>query len=78
MLKIHKMPNAEKFISLVEESSGDVMLHTPDGSRFSLKENQTAKRMFRVMQPGQDGIFISFSNSEDVPAFLRYFIETTR
>lgn len=78
MLKIHKMPDVEKFISLVEGSCGDVMLHTPDGNRFSLKENQTAQRMFRVMRPGRDGISISFSNSEDAPAFLQYLIETTR
>lgn len=74
MLKIHLMPNAEKFLALVRQSCGDVLLHLPDGSLCSLKQNRTARQMFRAMQPGRDGISISFSNPGDVPAFLTYLI----
>lgn len=74
MLKIHMMPNAEKFLSLVKQSCGDVLLRLPDGSLCSLKQNRTARQMFRAMQPGQDGISVSFSNPDDIPVFLKYLI----
>ena len=75
MFKIMIMPNAEKFLSLVKQSCGDVLLHLPDGSQCSLKQDHTARQLFRVMQPGQDGISISFSNPSDTPTFLRYMME---
>lgn len=75
MLKIMLMPNAEKFLSLVKQSCGDVLLHLPDGSQCSLKQDNTAGQLLRTMRPGRDGISISFSNPGDVPAFLRYMME---
>lgn len=75
MIKMLLMPNAEKFLSLVKQSCGDVLLHLPDGSLCSLKQSHTARQMLRTMQLGRDGISISFSNSCDVPAFLRYMME---
>ena len=74
MLKIHVMPNTEKFLSLVEQSSGDVLLNLPDGKQCSLKKDNTARQMLRIVEPGQDGFSISFSNSDDITAFMRYFI----
>lgn len=78
MLKILIMPNVEKFLSLVKQSCGDVLLHLPDGSQCSLKRDHTAQQMLQVMRPGQDGLSISFSNPGDAPAFLRYLVEVTR
>lgn len=75
MFKILLIPNTEKFLSLVKQSCGDVLLHLPDGSQCSLKQNHTAQQMLRTMQPGRDGISISFSNPGDAPTFLRYMME---
>ncbi len=75
MFKILTMPNTEKFLSLVKQSCGDVLLHLPDGTQCSLKRDHTARQMFRTMQPGRDGISISFSNPGDTPTFLRYLME---
>lgn len=74
-IKILIVPNAEKFLSLAKQSCGDVLLHLPDGSQRSLKRDHIAQQMFRAMQPGQDGISVSFSDPGDAPAFLRYMME---
>lgn len=75
MFKIMLMPNTEKFLSLVGGSCGDVVLHLPDGTCCSLKRDHTAREMLRAMEPGQEGISISFSDPGDTPAFLRYMME---
>lgn len=75
MFKIMMIPNTEKFLSLVNQSRGDVLLHLPDGGRCSLKQDHTARQILRTMRPGQDGISISFSNRGDIPAFMRYMME---
>lgn len=76
MFKILLMPNTEKFLSLVKQSCGDVLLHLPDGSQCSLKRDHTARQMLRAMQLGRDGISISLSNPNDTVMFLRYMAET--
>ena len=72
------MPNAETFLSLVKKSRGDVLLHLPDGSRCSLKQDHTAQQLLQVTQPGRDGISISFSDPGDTPAFFQYLAEMAR
>lgn len=78
MLKIHLMPDTEKFLSLVRQSCGDVLLHLPDGSQCNLKRSHTAQQLLRAMRPGQDGISLSFSDPGDVPAFVRHLIGAQR
>lgn len=73
MLKIFLMPDAEKFLSLIRRCRGDVLLQLPDGSQCSLKHNDTAQQLVRITRPGRDGISIRFSDSGDIPTFLRYF-----
>ena len=74
MFKIMLLPSVEKFLSLVRQSCGDVLLCLPDGSRCSLKRDHTAQQMLRTMQLGRDGISVRFSDPGDVPAFLRYLM----
>jgi len=76
MFRIFQIPNTEKFLSLVKQSCGDVLLHLPDGSQCSLKQDHTAQQIFKTMYPSRDGISISFSNPSDTPTFLRYMMET--
>lgn len=76
MLKIIAMPNAEKFLSLIRQCCGDVLLHLPDGSRCSLKQDHTAQQLLRSMRPGQDGISISLSDPGDAFTLVKYMIGT--
>lgn len=78
MFQIMLMPNAEKFLSLVQQSRGDVLLHLPDGSLCSLKGDHTAAQMLRSMRLGRGGVSISVSDPGDAPMFLRYMMETAR
>lgn len=71
MFQFMLMPNTETFLSLVNQSRGDILLHLPDGNECSLKRDRTAQQMFRTMQPGKDGISISFSS----PSFLYISID---
>ncbi len=75
MFTIMWMPNAEKFLSLVNQSCGDVLLHLPDGSKCSLKGDSTAGQMLRTMRPGWKGISITLSDPGDGPSFVRYMME---
>ena len=74
MFKILLMPNADKFLSLVKQSCGDVLLHLPDGNQCNLKQDYTAQQMLRTMKLSRDGISISFSDPDDVPTFIRYMM----
>ncbi len=74
-MTIFFIPDTEKFINMVEKSQGDVIVHLPNGSQVNLKQNHTAKQLFQIMHPGQSGLNISLSDSDDVPVFLRYMME---
>lgn len=78
MLKVMLMPDVEKFLSLVRQSRGDVVLHLPDGSQCDLKQDHLAQQMLRIMQPKRDGIAISLSNPDDTLAFMRYLAGVPR
>lgn len=69
MLNILQIPNAEKFLYMVDQCFGDVMLRLPDGSDCNLKQNRLARQMLRMMQPSRDGISISLSNTADTIKF---------
>ncbi len=72
MFQIMMLPDAEDFLSVVERSRGQVLLHLPDDSRCDLKRDHTACQLLRVMRPGKEGLSISLSDARDVPAFLDY------
>lgn len=72
------IPDPERFLHLVEKSRGNVMLRLPDGGQVNLKGNYEAQQLFRMISPGQVGLDISLSDSEDVPAFLQYMMEGGR
>ena len=71
------MPNPEKFLSLVRQSCGNVLLHLPDGRQCDLKRDHTAQQMLRTMELSRDGLSISFSDPDDTPAFIKYMMEAS-
>lgn len=78
MLNIMVIPNADRFLSLVDHCHGDVNLQLPDGSNCNLKQDQVARQMLRMMRPSHNGISISLSNTKDARMFLRYMTEAVR
>ena len=74
-MKIFFIQDTEKFINMVENSRGDVIVNLPNGSHINLKQSRTAKQLFKIMNPGHSGLNISLSDSDDVPVFLRYMME---
>lgn len=74
MFKILKMPDANRFLKIVEQSHGQVLVQLPDGSQCDLKQDHVAKEIVRTMQPREDGICIDLSDKRDLPAFVRYLV----
>ncbi len=72
MFKLFRMPDANRFLEVVERSAGHVFLHLPDDTRIDLKEDHTARQLLRSMAVGQNGLQFSLSESSDLPEFLRY------
>lgn len=71
MIKIMKLPDAERFFKAVDESQGRVWLCLPDGRCCDLKENPEIRYLFRTARPGPDGFCLDLSDARDLPAFIR-------
>jgi hypothetical protein len=78
MIKFLSIPNPDKLLSIVDGSRGNVYLRLPDGNQCDLKREPLARQLLRTMVPGKDGVQLSLSNPDDIPAFLRYMVETPR
>lgn len=77
-IKLLKLPNVDKFLNLVAQSRGDVLLQLPDGNLCDLRRDHTAREMLRILRPGREGISIHVSDPSDAPSFLRYMMEVTQ
>lgn len=78
MLNIKHIADMDSFLNVVEHSRGEVMLHLPDDIQCDLKKDNTARQIIRAMRPRQDGLWISLSDPDDVPAFIDYLIGSAR
>ncbi len=76
MFNILRMPDADRFLKVVEKSAGRVFLHLPDDTLVDLKEDHTAQQLLRAMDLGQNGLRFSLSESSDLPEFIRYMAES--
>ncbi len=76
MFNILRMPDADRFLEVVEKSAGRVFLHLPDDTLVDLKEDRTAQQLLRAMNLGQNGLRFSLSESSDLPEFIRYMAES--
>ncbi len=75
MFKILKMHDADRFLKIVEQSQGQVLVQLPDGSQCDLKQNHAAREIVRTMQPREGGICLDLSDKRDLPAFIRYMAQ---
>lgn len=75
MFQMMTLPDKERFLRIVENSRGDVVLHLPDETSCSLKEDAAARQLLRVSSPDRAGLQISLTDPEDFPAFLQYMLE---
>ncbi|MCI9668878.1 hypothetical protein D7Y09_06190 [bacterium 1XD42-1] len=70
------IPNTDKFLNMVTQSCGNVMLHLPDGSMCDLKQSNIARQFIRMMSIGKDGLRITLSKENDISSFIRYMQES--
>jgi hypothetical protein len=77
MFKIRWIPNMDKFLTVVSQSEGDVMLQMPEGEACNLKTDHTARQLLRLVKPGKDGLDISLSNPKDFASFVQYMMEAS-
>lgn len=74
MLKILMIPNTDKFLEKVNSCNGDVVLHLPDESTCSLKNNHIATQMLRLMDVNKNGLTLSLTDPADVSIMLNYMV----
>ena len=69
------IPNKEKFVKLIEECQGSVLLHLPDCTTLDLKSNSAARQMLKLLPCEGCSLHLSFSDPYDSSAFLSYMIQ---
>ena len=74
MLKILLVPNTDKFLEKVNSCNGDVVLHLPDKSTCSLKNDRVATQMLRMMDVNKNGLTLSLTDPADMPIMLNYMV----
>lgn len=78
MITILSLPDTERFLAVVNQTSGDVALKLPDGGQISLKQDQTARQMLQLLKSSRTNLQIALSDQADMPLFLRYLEEAGR
>jgi len=78
MFTMMMIPDANKFLGIVEKSAGSVFLYLPDHTRVDLKQDHTARQFLRLMTQRKNGFQFSLSEPSDLPAFFRYMKECVR
>ena len=56
MFTLLRMPNANRFLEVVEKSAGHAFLHLPDDTLIDVKKDHTTQQMFRTMDLGRNGL----------------------
>lgn len=75
MIKIMLISNMDKFIEKVESCQGDVMLNLPDGSECSLKTDNTARQMLKMLHSENEELDIRLTDNRDFPIIMNYMMQ---
>lgn len=75
MIRLNKINNIDNFLNLTTEMRGDVLIDMPDGSKCSLRENNTARQMLRMMPVENAELCVTLSDKHDLPVVLRFLME---
>ena len=74
MIKLLLIPDADRFLEKVNSCNGDVVLHLPDDSTCSLKNDHVAAQMVRMMDISKDGLRLSLTDPADLPILFNYMV----
>lgn len=74
MIKIMLISNMEKFLEKVQNCYGDVLLHLPDGSTCSLKDDNTAMQILKMMHSVNKELDISLTDVRDYATIVNYMM----
>lgn len=74
MIKLLLIPDADRFLEKVNSCNGDVVLHLPDDSTCSLKNDHVAAQMVRMMNISKDGLRLSLTDPADLPILFNYMV----
>lgn len=75
MIKIMLISNMDKFIEKVESCHGDVMLNLPDGSECSLKTDNTARQMLKMLHSDNEELNLRLTDNRDFPIIMNYMMQ---
>lgn len=81
MFKIMLMPDAERLCEAVANCRGDVMMFLPDGTPCSLKRDEKARQMLKMLQNRQartSALKLSLTDGEDFPVLFQYMLEAAK
>ena len=74
-IRMFLLPNIDRFIRLVRDSKGRVMLIPPKGEALDLKENLAARELLRCVKPNAGGLLLGLTDPDDFRAYVRYMME---
>ena len=75
MIKIMLISNTETFIEKVQKCYGDVLLHLPDGTTCSLKNDHTALQMLKLLHSTNEALNISLTDERDYGPIINYMMD---
>lgn len=73
-INIRRINNTEKFIQMVENSSGKVFLQLPNETFCDLKQNTAALQMLRMINPGEIWLDFFLTDTQDSYNFMAYMV----
>lgn len=75
MLTFFLLPDMDRFLKLVRESRGQVLLNAPDGSQCDLKHSGDARQALELAKSEDARVVISLSDRTDMQPFIQYMTE---
>ena len=77
MITFYHISDVERFLSLTAACRGDATLLLPNGEARDIKNDQTARQMFRMLPPGMNrlAVRLDLSDPGDLSPFVQYLID---
>ena len=73
-LKFYLTPDIEKFISLIEQSCGNVLLRLSDNSLRNLKDDEEATKLLKQEADRCHGVEIHLTDTKDYFKFVNFMM----
>ena len=75
MIKIMMISDMDRFLEKVEHCYGDVLLHLPDGTTCSLKNDHTALQILKMLNSTHETLNISLTDVRDYSAIINFMMD---